>query len=59
MYFRESAANLFLGQERNLHYVVHIEVFLAKAFSEGVGEEDDDMLQVTRFLVVGTTLTPG
>ena len=52
MDFREGAANWFLGQERNLHYVVHIEVFLAKAFSEGVGEEDDDMLQVARFLVV-------
>ncbi|KAI0755187.1 Rapamycin-insensitive companion of mTOR, N-term-domain-containing protein [Daedaleopsis nitida] len=30
--------------ERNLHYVVHIEVFLAKAFSEHAGEEDDDLL---------------
>ncbi|RPD54648.1 hypothetical protein L226DRAFT_535797 [Lentinus tigrinus ALCF2SS1-7] len=30
--------------ERNLHYVVHIEVFLAKAFSENGSEEEDDML---------------
>ncbi|KAI0366921.1 hypothetical protein BV20DRAFT_1001539 [Pilatotrama ljubarskyi] len=28
--------------ERNLHYVVHIEVFLAKAFSQNASEEDDD-----------------
>ena len=31
-------------QERNLHYVVHIEVFLAKAFSINASDEDDDML---------------
>ncbi|TFK88497.1 hypothetical protein K466DRAFT_488810 [Polyporus arcularius HHB13444] len=30
--------------ERNLHYVVHIEVFLAKAFSDNPTEEEDDML---------------
>ncbi|KAH9912683.1 Rapamycin-insensitive companion of mTOR, middle domain-containing protein [Epithele typhae] len=30
--------------ERNLHYVVHIEVFLAKAFNENGGDEGDEML---------------
>ncbi|EJF61068.1 hypothetical protein DICSQDRAFT_147513 [Dichomitus squalens LYAD-421 SS1] len=30
--------------ERNLHYVVHIEVFLAKAFSQAATEDDDDIL---------------
>ncbi|CDO75419.1 hypothetical protein BN946_scf184916.g3 [Trametes cinnabarina] len=28
--------------ERNLHYVVHIEVFLAKAFSQCANDDDDD-----------------
>ncbi|KAI0775530.1 Rapamycin-insensitive companion of mTOR, N-term-domain-containing protein [Trametes elegans] len=28
--------------ERNLHYVVHIEVFLAKAFSQNPSEDDED-----------------
>ncbi|KAI8986238.1 Rapamycin-insensitive companion of mTOR, N-term-domain-containing protein [Trametes punicea] len=30
--------------ERNLHYVVHIEVFLAKAFSQNASDDDDDDL---------------
>nr|VWP00964.1 Guanyl nucleotide exchange factor Sql2 [Ganoderma boninense] len=30
--------------ERNLHYVVHIEVFLAKAFSQNATEDEDDIL---------------
>ncbi|PIL22333.1 hypothetical protein GSI_15021 [Ganoderma sinense ZZ0214-1] len=30
--------------ERNLHYVVHIEVFLAKAFSQNAMEDEDDIL---------------
>ncbi|KAI9064633.1 hypothetical protein FKP32DRAFT_1648919 [Trametes sanguinea] len=28
--------------ERNLHYVVHIEVFLAKAFNQNANDDDDD-----------------
>ncbi|KAJ8469790.1 hypothetical protein ONZ51_g8763 [Trametes cubensis] len=30
--------------ERNLHYVVHIEVFLAKAFNQNVNDDVDDSL---------------
>ena len=31
-------------QELNVHYVVDIEVFLAKAFGEGINEDDEDLL---------------
>ena len=34
------------AQERNQHYVVHIEIFLAKAFSMSVSDDDDEMLLV-------------
>ena len=36
--------SLTVMQERNLHYVVHIEVFLAKAFSQNAAEDEDDLL---------------
>lgn len=32
------------GQERNLQYVVHMEVFLAKAFNPGSMDDDDNAL---------------
>ena len=39
------ATVLIVKQERNLHYVVHMEVFLAKAFSgEPLTEDEDEML---------------
>ena len=37
------------AQERNQHYVVHIEIFLAKAFSMSVSDDDDEMLSVLSF----------
>lgn len=43
-YLRRSRASLTAEQERNLHYVVHIEVFLAKAFSQNATEDEEDML---------------
>jgi rapamycin-insensitive companion of mTOR len=35
---------VFIDQERNYHYVVQVEVFLAKAFSPTQPANDDDLL---------------
>ncbi len=44
LHSNSSRAALTAKQERNLHYVVHIEVFLAKAFSQNAIEDEDDIL---------------
>lgn len=34
-----------IDQERNIYYVVHVEVFLSKSFQGGIlADEDEDMM---------------
>lgn len=41
-----------LLQERNIYYVIQVEVFLAKVFNSGILSEDDqDLLYVSKLLV--------
>jgi hypothetical protein len=38
---------ILLQQERNIYYVVQVEVFLAKMFSSDPAEDDSDSLHVS------------
>jgi rapamycin-insensitive companion of mTOR len=42
--YLSSASDISLSQERNYHYVVQIEVYLAKAFSPNGLDDEDDLL---------------
>lgn len=44
-------------QERNLHYVVEIEVFLARAFNFNATEGDDDTSYALHFIYLDFELT--
>lgn len=36
-------------QERNINYVVQVEIFLSKVFSSEAAEDDEDVLYVSLF----------